>query len=615
MDKHKDKYKRKNKYKRKSKYKHKWLITLFTAILLTSAVLLVMALYRPEGKIFDTDMFDRDMSVLRDAVWTDIYGAGESQEGATGGDGASATVFLSVCDTTQRASVFHSSGESLDEAWNSAAALAREFISDNRYDAVWIKADVVNKTETLPTENLPNLVQTIYDEFFRRGIAFDSGFEIAFLESEINSNKLIDYDKTDQLDLEVINQYLTTAGQSSVEQLPQVLTLFTCKSYLLDDGSVFPLYEEGLDTGRRIDETLDKEEVADLIHSASLYLAGLVQEDGKFIYGYYPTYDKELQDYNILRHSGTIWSLLSQYKMTGDSELLPKIEATIRYLVEEAVEYKDPNTAYVVERKSNEIKLGGNAVALLALLDYMEVFKTDTYEDLAIALGNGILSLFDETKGTYYHVLNFPGFTEKEAYRTVYYDGEATFALCRLYSWNKDERWLTAARVAVDHFVAADYVQYRDHWVAYSMNEITKWVPDEAYLTFALRNANENLDVIYHQETTYHTYMELLMATFEVYERMREEEIEIPYLEEFDDAYFIETIFRRAEHMRNGFFYPEYAMYLKNPQRILGAFFVRHDGFRVRIDDIQHFAGGYYSFHEHYETLNAYRSSFNIISK
>ena len=47
-------------------------------------------------------------------------------------------------------------------------------------------------------------------------------------------------------------------------------------------------------------------------------------------------------------------------------------------------------------------------------------------------------------------------------------------------------------------------------------------------------------------------------------------------------------------------------MYMANPQRILGTFMVRHEGYRVRIDDVQHNIGGYYLFWKNYDRLTAY---------
>ncbi|PWZ93271.1 poly(glycerol-phosphate) alpha-glucosyltransferase, partial [Staphylococcus pseudintermedius] len=59
--------------------------------------------------------------------------------------------------------------------------------------------------------------------------------------------------------------------------------------------------------------------------------------------------------------------------------------------------------------------------------------------------------------------------------------------------------------------------------------------------------------------------------------------------ENIDEDFLVATLHHRANYQRAGYFYPEVAMYFKNPQRILGSFFIKHHGYRVRIDDIEHY--------------------------
>lgn len=97
----------------------------------------------------------------------------------------------------------------------------------------------------------------------------------------------------------------------------------------------------------------------------------------------------------------------------------------------------------------------------MALTEYIDVFQDEGYKDVCTALGEGSLTMLDQDKGTYHHVLN-GDFTRKEESRTIYYDGEATFALCRLYGLTGDPVWLDAAQSAVEHFIEADYTRYKD---------------------------------------------------------------------------------------------------------------------------------------------------------
>lgn len=521
-------------------------------------------------------------------------------------------VFFSLCDTHRRAAVLEGRGKTLREAWDDAAGRAKRFVMINSYNPVWVKADVVNSLNEIKTLEFPRLTQTLYDNFFRKGISFDSSFNTALLEAELNGNKIIDYDNN-KVDLGRLNKYLQEFNREPLAKVPDNLWLFTCRGYFCDESdSVYQLYDNDADYGRRKVDVVDKNVVRDLIYSSSQFLSNCVKPDGKFIYGYYPIYDKKLQDYNILRHTGAIWCLINQYKISGDRTLPPKIESTVNYLVTGAIDYPRNDLAYVVERKSDEVKLGGNAVAVVVLIDYMEEFGSDEYKDLVLKLGNGILALQNPATGKFYHVLNSEDLSRKEETRTVYYDGEAAFALAKLYSFTREEKYLTAACKAADYFIVNNYSIYRDHWIAYAMNEITKYVPQDRYYEFALKNAQDNLDIIYNQETSYHSYLELLMAAFATYDRIKQNHIQLPYLQKFDEKYFIRTIYKRARHQLNGFLYPEYAMYLKNPARIVNTFCVRHDGYRVRIDDIQHFIGGYYAYYNDYDKLEKYRRELGI---
>jgi hypothetical protein len=527
------------------------------------------------------------------------------------------TVFLSLCNAVDRATVISATGETLDKAWENASIKAKTFVSGSNFNTVWLKADIVNNKEKIQTADLAEIIYERsggYDEFFRLGIAFDNDFNNAFLETEINGNKLIDYDTIGNLDLNAINKYLSNYNRIALDKIPGELILFSCRGYIYDGTGCFTLnYEQDLNYGRRIIEKVTGGYVGSLMESSTKYLINSIQADGTFIYGQYPTYDKQITGYNNLRHAGTLWSLITQYD-AGSGELHKKaIGSSVEYLLGEIVyDQRADEAAYLVEKNSTEIKLGANSVAICALAEYMETFQTDKYLILCEKLGNGILTMMDQNTGKYYHVLYYgeigrSDFSRKEAFRIIYYDGEATLALVKLYSMTGDEKWLNAAKAAVENFIKEDYVRYKDHWVAYAMNEITKYVDDERYYTFALRNANENLDKIYYRETSYHTYMELLMETFELYDRMMEKNIQVDYLEEFKASYFIDAIFQRADQMLNGYFYPEYAMYLKKPAKILGTFFVRHDGYRIRMDDVQHFIGGYDLYRDDYNKLLIYR--------
>ncbi len=517
--------------------------------------------------------------------------------------------FISVCDIERRAYVFRASADSPRAAWENVRADAAQFVFNEDIDPLWMKVDITKNGERVKFGDVIEKISKGYAKFFRRGIAFDDKLDAALLEAELNCCGIINYKKK-LVDLPALNNYLADCDIHTLTQFPDEVILFDCESAFCDEkNNVYELYSDGLNCGRRKLSGFGRENALKVIATASDFLSMQIGLDGKFDYGFYPPNNKVIPGYNILRHAGSVWNLLCAYRVLGDKFILQQAESAINYMISNSA-YKYPkrdvskeNTVYMFDSIHDEVKIGGNAIAIIALTEYMDIVKSDRYTRLVIELGNGILELFDERYGSFFHVLKYPSLAPRDKFRTVYYDGETVFALCRLYGLTRRKRFLDAAKAAMDRFIKKDYTQYADHWVAYSVNELIKYAPEERFMSFGLKNVSVNLEKIYKQKTSYHTFLELLGISVEMYARIVDEKPNCEGLAEFDKKRFAETIFHRAEFMLNGYGYPEYVMYFKYPSNALGAFFVRHDNFRIRIDDIQHFCGGYYLFYKNYDKI------------
>lgn len=507
-------------------------------------------------------------------------------------------VFFSVCDGSTRAKVYTGTGRTLSDAWENAVQYTLKGIKRNSTEPRWIRADVVCKAWPVTAADILKEIDDTPSGFDFNGLSFDPRFETAFPEAAMNGMGLYDY-KKDRISIERLNDWLEENNRKPLQMLPDDMIGFKCWGWFCDENNfIYPLCRDGADEGRRKVSSLEKEYVKNIIDTASSYLMNQVQTDGSFIYGIRPQFDKEIDNYNILRHSGTIWSLICRYRMFPDDELKEKIDSTIGFMLKQLL-YDENGAAYLQEVNDSELKLGANGIAVVTMTEYMDVFGNEEYREVCEALGEGILKQQNPEDGSYWHIL-YSDFTKGEEFRTVYYDGECTFALARLYSLTGDQKWLDAACKAIDHFIAEDYTQYRDHWVAYSLNEVTKYVDRQDYYEFALANATNNYSRILGRWRTYPTNLELLISSFETWQRMVEKGMDTG---DFEVKDLVDAIAARANRQLSGYFFPEQAMYMQNPQRILGSFMMRDDKFRVRIDDVQHNIGGFYLYWKNYDAM------------
>jgi hypothetical protein len=515
-------------------------------------------------------------------------------------------LFLSIGNRQNRALVFIGTGNHLESSWKNASEKAVKHFKKNTMTPEWVKADFVTSYEQITVEEFIVKITKTKKNYFRYGISLDPDFNLAFLEQEVNANAFIKFDQEHQrayLSEQNMNHYCQTyrgmKGKINFNVINSI-TLFTTTGFFFD-GELHPLESSFLNNGRRMTQTLNRQSVLEIIDRSSRFLANQVQDNGKFIYGYFPCFDKEINFYNILRHASSTYSMIEAYELTKNEELILPIQKALTYLEAEAIatyENKNGETiAYVLEKSSDsEIKLGANAAAILAYSKYTKVFNDKKYIPLMQQLAKGIQNMQNPETGQFVHILN-PDLSVKEAFRIIYYDGEAAFALMRLYNIDRDPQWLETVEKAFTYFIENDYWKHHDHWLSYCTNELTAHRPLDQYFKFGLENVKHKLDFMLERETTYPTFLELTTAAYKMINRIKELN-KHELLADFDEDKLLQVIHHRSHYQLNGFFYPEVAMYFKNPARILDGFFIRHHSFRCRIDDVEHNISGYCSYYK-----------------
>ena len=499
-------------------------------------------------------------------------------------------VLFSVSDGDTRAKTSVGQGLTLKSAWNRAENRAAQTCKNDKRKAVWVKVDIAYASDTLAKTEAQKQIPAAAGSF-QQGIMFGDQAEYSLLGIQLNTGGAIDYE-TQTVSLSQLNQVFSQQGLTPLKKLPDSWTIFSTKGYLCqEDGTIVSLEEDGRNVGIRPSSS-DPDSLTQLVKKSAGYLADMVEEDGHFFYGTYAATGEELPGNSVLRHAGSTWSLLCAYEQLQDPSLLEKAKKALDYMASHYTVMQDSQTAFLEERGADELKLGGNALAVVALAEYMDCTGDMEYLSLAKQLGNGILSM-QQKDGGFIHVLHAHDFTLKDQVRTVYYDGEAVFGLMKLYSLTGEKKWLDSAKKAVDYLILQHYEEHGDHWISYAMDQLIQIDASDDYLTFALANGQQNLEAIYRRRALDPAGMENLMCVRSIVDTVKKKNPLLPALQQWDETFLEQAITYRASYMQESFFYPEIAIYMAAPRGVMGSFFVREDGYRVRIDDIQHTISGY----------------------
>jgi len=531
-------------------------------------------------------LFDRVITTL-------LYPENKPDEtGSDPDDGSSQIVFVSVSDGETIAHVACGEGKSLLGALESAIDNLA-FDHKKQRDNLWIKIDIVQETRLIKdgARNLPP-----YATLGLWGLAFPGGKIGSFLPEMVVARGA-----SDGMGLLNANAILETRHPEAEKIArdiffgkPVDLLVFTTRSLFHDGSRHFDLYRGSGRSGE-----LTENKLLEAARLSAKYLARNVDDQGRFNYIYDPLKDTYPGGYNILRHAGTVYSMLEYCEHAGDPEILKAAERGLSYIESriERMRKKGAGMAVVVE--DNEIKLGGNALAALAIAKHIEVTGDRGHLPLLRELGEWMLAVQNKEGDFLVHKQRYSDGAVSD-FRSAYYPGEAILALMRIHRLDPRSKWLDGASRAALYLITVRDKELKeqdlphDHWLLYGLEELYRQRKDPVFLEHVLRVSAgiiraQNRNSVFPdwnggfsndpRSTPASTRMEGLGAAFRMASGagMSNEADKI-----------LESLMLGTSFVLNNQIGPSWAMYMKDPKASLGGIRENLTRFDIRIDYVQH---------------------------
>lgn len=511
-------------------------------------------------------------------------------------------VFISLSSGDKRAVTVRGLGRSLNTAFLNAKSKAEKAFAASGSKTKWIYMGFVTTEIEMDLRTFYAELQNTRKYYWRRGIAFDREYSIAFLEQEVNGAALIRYDDNQPSPMLHDKNIALRLKEEANSETPVLFSsalldsiiAFDCKSCFYDAETGYCDLTSTM-PGKNIRDLRrwDKSTLKELIDRTGTWLRNTVKSDGRFVYGYFPCFGREIETYNAIRHCLSVIALLEVYRQTGDEGYRESIRRAYGYFMTNCLVDIDERRMAVVDRDNgDEIRLGGLGLAIVMIVAYADAFGIEDDIPAAARIANLIVELQSETTGHFTHVLSYPSMEVRDEFRVIYYPGEACYGLLKLYARLKDDRYLEVVQKAFDFFIRNRYERFYDQWLAYASDALTRYLPEDRHYEFGLRNAFVQLDFIMARETTWPSFLELLNATASMIRRLVAQG-KSALLADYDLDKFHEAAQIRVERQMEGIMHPELAMFYQNSDRVLYGIFSRHHFFRMRNDDAAHHLIGY----------------------
>jgi hypothetical protein len=487
------------------------------------------------------------------------------------GDQAQRVIVVTVPSPQGRAMVSQGSGL----GWTQAIRTALQPIAASSYG--WLKLDVVGGADSFRGNLEPGF----------QGVGFRNG--LLLLPEELTH---LDLHRGHQLRKGYQERLPEHWGKASAEsQVGQAHYRLHIQSSCWFKGRVYPLRR-----GHRqlTVEQINPEELLSAAKLAGQHLLTQLGPEGRFTYIYRPDRDQIPQEYNLLRHAGACYALAQLAQETQQREYRDGARRALKYLLLQVRPDAQREGLYLVEGK--HVKLGGNALAIVALLEFSQVsgeaFATKEVKGLA----QGLLQEQLPDGSFPVHKREFAT-REASDFVSGYYPGEAIVALMALHRHDPSGPWLKAAQKAARYLIVvrdkglASSQLPHDHWLMLGLSSVQQAAPDPIYprhltaLSKAICSAqirqsssSDWLGGFYQPPRSGPTSirMEGLCAGHRWVSQAVTDEVE-------------QTLMGASLYLLQSQLQPEFCAYFRHPQKCLGGIPRSLSNSELRIDYDQHF--------------------------
>jgi hypothetical protein len=286
-------------------------------------------------------------------------------------------------------------------------------------------------------------------------------------------------------------------------------------------------------------------------------------------------------------------SLVELYNSTRDARYLESARRAVSFL-KTRFRPSDRRALYVLDY-DGKAKLGGNGLALLALVNLRDAEGQTGELDVERRLANQILAM-QRRDGSFQSYHRVRG-DEPEGSVSLYYPGEAILGLVKLHGATGDKRLLAAARLGADYLVTAQQKAGPlppDAWLMQALEALYRLGRDPRYSQHLFALAEAMMSEQYAEgspagfaggfrprlprATPAASRAEGLLAAYRVAVSTND-----PRASRIAASLKASARFQLSQQFNstNGFF-------LANPERAAGGFRASMTSMRIRIDFVQH---------------------------